>query len=59
MKEDDVYLGHRDFEKNPYSKDELRVVEYINKYGIGGGDDPIGFLIASYQYLKWDKGEDK
>ncbi len=60
MKEDDVYLGHRDFEENPYSKDEMRVVEWINTYcGLGGGDDPIGFLIASYEYLQEERKNGK
>lgn len=42
----------RDIEKNPYSPDEQRVVNYIlskTQGTIGGGDDPIGFLIASYE----------
>ena len=38
----------RDFDKNPYSADETRVAEYImERTGIGGGDDPVGFIIAS------------
>lgn len=38
----------------PYDKQEKRVAEYIleiTKDGIGGGDDPVGFLIASHRYL--------
>ena len=38
----------------PYSLDEQRVCAYlqqITKGQIGCGDDPIGFLIASHQWL--------
>jgi len=42
----------RDIEKNPYTKDEARVAKWLgDKTGIGGGDDPIGFLIASHEEL--------
>ena len=44
----------RDFEKNPYSPDEARVAKYLCERtggSIGGGDDPIGFLIASHAFL--------
>lgn len=43
----------RDFDQNPYSSDELRVVEYLSKMlpGIGAGDDPISFLMASHGEL--------
>lgn len=42
----------RDFDKNPYSEDEVRVALFIMELcGIGGGDDPIGFLLASYAEL--------
>jgi hypothetical protein len=43
----------RDFDANPYSADELRVVEYIASLTggtVGAGDDPISFLIASHSY---------
>jgi hypothetical protein len=36
----------------PYSPDERRVAEWLNKKGnIGGGEDPIGFLFCSYEFL--------
>lgn len=36
----------------PYSEDESRVVNYLDGLvGIGGGADPIGFLIASHNML--------
>jgi hypothetical protein len=46
-------FDQRDFDANPYSKEELRVVEYLHLIApdIGGGDDPIGFLLASHNHL--------
>lgn len=43
----------RDFSANPYSGDEIRIVEYLQSVApdIGAGDDPIGFLIAAHHYL--------
>lgn len=44
----------RDFEATPYSPDEMRVAEYlveITQGNVGGGNDPIGFLIASHRFL--------
>lgn len=39
----------RDISINPYSVDEQRVVDYImSASGLGAGDDPIGFLLASH-----------
>jgi hypothetical protein len=49
----------RDIEKNPYTPDEQRVVDYLVKItggSIGGGDDPIGFLIASHANLAHRNG---
>lgn len=35
-----------------YSKDEERVAKYLSeKTGVGGGLDPIGFLIASHEVM--------
>ena len=48
-------FADRNFEKNPYTDDEKRVCEYLQKISnnqIGCGDDPIGFLIASHNYLR-------
>ena len=37
----------RDFDERPYTEDERRVATYLDaKFGLGGGEDPIGFLIA-------------
>jgi hypothetical protein len=44
----------RDFDKDPYRPDEERVCKYLQEkfdHQIGCGDDPIGFLIASHDYL--------
>lgn len=42
----------RDIDANPYSKDEMRVAKwFVERCDIGGGDDPIGFLLASYETL--------
>ncbi len=41
----------RDFDKHPYSPDEERVVAFFAEKGIGGGDDPIGFLLTSHEYF--------
>lgn len=35
----------------PYTYDQQRVVNFLVERGIGGGDDPIGFLLASYDFL--------
>jgi len=44
----------RNFDEKPYTPDEQRVVKYLVELTngtIGGGDDPIGFLIASHATL--------
>jgi hypothetical protein len=41
----------RDIMVKPYSPEESRAAEYICEFGIGGGDDPVGFLIASHREL--------
>jgi hypothetical protein len=41
---------NRDIEKSPYSADEQRVAKYFFDRGVGGGDDPIGSLMASHAY---------
>jgi hypothetical protein len=46
--------NERNFEQNPYSADEKKVAEYLWELTdgtVGGGDDPIGFLIASHNIL--------
>lgn len=34
-----------------YTVDQQRVAEYLNELGIGGGGDPVGFLMASHSLL--------
>lgn len=44
----------RNIEENPYTKEEQRVADFIverSNGAVGGGDDPIGFLLASYALL--------
>lgn len=41
----------RDVEKDPYSKDEARVAKFLFDLGAGGGDDPIGFILASHALM--------
>lgn len=48
-------MTERDMTANPYTPDEQRAVDYlikITKGLVGAGDDPIGFLIASHNYLR-------
>ena len=47
----------RDFDVEPYSKDEARIAVWLSIRGVGGGDDPIGFLLASYEYLVAERNE--
>lgn len=42
----------RDFGAQPYSMDEERVARFLaDEVGIGGGDDPVGFILASHAEL--------
>jgi mevalonate kinase len=42
----------RDIDKEPYNESEQRVANWLaKKTGAGGGDDPIGFLIASHEMV--------
>lgn len=47
----------RDLDKQPYSPDEQRVAQFFFDAGLGGGDDPIGFIIASHVSLAADRNE--
>ncbi len=41
----------RDFTTQPYTADETRVLDFLAAQdGVGGGPDPIGFLLASYSF---------
>lgn len=46
----------RDLETNPYSPDEERVAKFLADHGVGGGDDPIGALIATYGFVIGQRG---
>lgn len=48
-------LLDRDLDSNPYSPDERRVAEWLFDQGVGGGDDPIGYLIVSHKYLSVER----
>ena len=42
----------RNIVANPYTPEEQRVADWLARNGgVGGGDDPIGFLLASYAFL--------
>jgi hypothetical protein len=48
----------RDFDTNPYSPDEKRVADWLfarTKGMVGTGDDPIGFVLASYELVHAEK----
>ena len=47
----------RDIDKNPYSTDEARVAKFFFERGLGGGDDPISFLIASHEALAYQRNQ--
>ena len=51
----------RDFEQNPYSEDELKVIAYLQEIApeVGAGDDPIGFLIASHRTISRENKKHK
>lgn len=46
-------MTERDFTTNPYTPDEERVAKWLTDRApqVGAGDDPIGFLMASYELL--------
>lgn len=46
----------------PYSADEKRVVDFISEQTndtVGGGEDPIGFLMASHRQLAADRNAER
>jgi hypothetical protein len=47
----------RDFDARGYSPDEERVAEWFFEKGVGGGDDPIGAMIASHEALALERNE--
>lgn len=53
----DVMPMPRDFDKTPYTADETRVAKFWFDKGIGGGEDPIGSLMASHETLAAQRNE--
>lgn len=47
-----IGVTQRDMDARPYSADEQRVAKWLcrNTFA-GGGDDPIGFLLTSHEYI--------
>lgn len=42
-------MAYTPMRETPYDASEARVAKWIDdRTGIGGGDDPIGFILASY-----------
>jgi hypothetical protein len=55
-------MTERDIIADPYRPDEQRVVDFIRERTqdqIGGGDDPIGFLLASYNMIMAERSPDQ
>lgn len=50
---------YRNLDTHPYTADEKRVGALLDELApdIGWGDDPIGFLIASYRMLAQQRRE--
>ena len=45
-----AYSKMRDLNEEPYSPKEAETAKYLSDLtGLGGGDDPVGFLIASHR----------
>ena len=53
----DVLAMETEERQTPYTIDEQRVVNWLHKKtpDIGPGNDPIGFLLASYDMIQDDK----
>lgn len=45
----------RDIEAQPYTEDEARVAKFFADAGAGGGDDPIGTLLACHAYAMQER----
>lgn len=53
-------MTERDFTERPYTADEQRVADHIAKQcasTIGGGDDPIGFILAAHGYATAERNK--
>lgn len=47
----------RDMRKKPYTRDEKRVAQFLSNLGVGGGDDPIGFILLSHATLAAERDQ--
>ncbi len=47
----------RNLDDKPYSEDGARVAKFLFERGVGGGDDPIESLLASYELLSAERKE--
>jgi hypothetical protein len=55
-----MFGSYRDIDKDPYNESEARVAEWLyNVAGVGGGDDPVGFMISSYEFMVAERKEMK
>lgn len=46
----------RDFEADPYDRSEARIAKALaERTGIGGGDDPVGFVLVAMEALAADR----
>lgn len=52
-------MADRDMDAKPYTADEQRVVDWLRSRtpDVGAGDDPIGFLLASYELVIGERNE--
>lgn len=41
----------RNLDESPYSPEEARVAAFFAERGAGGGDDPVGSLLAGHAYV--------
>lgn len=58
---DDPLRKDRDIETAPYDRQEQRVCAYLQSVAssLGCGDDPIGFLIASHNFIMNQQKKEK
>lgn len=55
---DQLYQQHTNRNDAPdYTPDQLRVAKYLNEFGVGGGEDPVGFLIDDHRTLVAERNE--
>lgn len=59
LTKEDFDLGfNRNFTADPYDRSEKRVAQWLHEVGgVGGGEDPVGFMMASYVFLVDERKE--